>query len=180
MKDCVESRSEFGINFVDSEKMNPIGCGARVVEIVRSHRDGRMDVVVEGKSRYTLKHLVESDSPYFVGRVVFFSDKAERSDRASRRRAIGLYNRFVAVAFKGTVPAVSISCPDASISFLLAQKAGLELKDRQALLELRSERDRLAVLCKHFESMLPLVASREVYEKAVMNDGYLTPRVNKP
>ena len=54
-----------------------------------------------------LGRLVESESPYFVAEVTLFDDKPEKVNYASRRRAIEFYNRFVEVAFKGTIPPVN-------------------------------------------------------------------------
>ena len=86
-----------------------------------------------------------------------------------------LYNRFVEAAFQGTVAKVPAGSPDTVISFLLVQKAGLELKERQELLMLKSENERLTLLSRHFESTLPLVASQEEHKRLVLNDGYLSP-----
>ena len=172
---CIQDNTEFGVNLFDAAKMNPIGCSAVLKRVVKKHRDGKLDIIVEGKSRYTVKHLVESESPYFVAKVTFFSDKAEEVDDALRRTSIALYNRFVQAAFKGSVAPASETSLDTAISFFLVQKAGLGLKERQQLLAMKSENERLRMLNRHFESALPLIASREKHERIVLNDGYLTP-----
>jgi Lon protease-like protein len=146
-----------------------------VKSVVKEYDDGQLDIAVEGRTRYTLRHLVDSDAPYFVGEVSFFEDRAEKVNYSLRRRAIELYNRFVETAFKGTVMPANEASSDTKISFLLVQKAGLELKDRQRFLALQSENERLSTLNRHFESMLPLLTTREKYERFVMNDGYLSP-----
>jgi Lon protease-like protein len=175
IRECIEEHAEFGINFFEDDKIDPVGCTAFVKDVVKEYDDGRLDIRVEGRSRYTLGQMVDSKSPYFVGKVSFFDDKPEKVNYASRRRAMELYNRFVEVAFKGTVLPVNAVSSDTKISFLLVQKAGLELKDRQKLLALDSENERLSMLNRHFESMLPLLSTREKFDRLVLNDGYLPP-----
>ncbi len=175
INECIENHSEFGINLIDNDKIEPTGCSAIVKSVVKEYDDGRLDIAVEGRSRYTLGQLIDSDSPYFVGEVSFFDDRAEKVNYSLRRRAIELYNRFVETAFKGTVMPANEASSDTRISFLLVQKAGLELKDRQKFLALQSENERLSTLNRHFESMLPLLTTREKYERFIMNDGYLSP-----
>jgi len=175
IRECIDTQAEFGINFFEDDKIDPIGCTALVREVVKEYDDGRLDIAVEGRNRYHLSRLVEDESPYFIGEVAMFDDKPEKVNYSSRRRAIEFYNRFVEVAFKGTVPAVNAASSDTKISFLLVQKAGLELKDRQKFLGLDSENERLNMLNRHFEAMLPLISTREKFEKLIVNDGYLPP-----
>lgn len=175
INECLENHGEFGINLIENDKIDPTGCSAIVKNVVRQDQDGRLDIAVEGRTRYTLGQLIDSDAPYFVGEVSFFEDRAEKVNYSLRRRAIELYNRFVETAFKGTVMPANEASSDTKISFLLVQKAGLELKERQKFLALQSENERLNTLTRHFESMLPLLTSREKYDRFVMNDGYLSP-----
>jgi Lon protease-like protein len=175
INECIENLTEFGINLIENDKIDPTGCSAIVKSIVKKYDDGQLDIAVEGRTRYTLGQLVDSGAPYFVGEVIFFDDRVEKINYSLRRRAIGLYNRFVETAFKGTVMPANEASSDTKISFLLVQKAGLDLKDRQKFLALQSENERLSTLNSHFESMLPLLTSREKYDRFVMNDGYLSP-----
>jgi len=175
INESIQQNLEFGINYVNGARMSPIGCSAILKQVVKEHGDGRKDIIVEGKSRYTVKHLVESAAPYFVAKVSFFDDREEELDDVLRRHTMELYNRFVEAAFQGTVAKVPAGSPDTVISFLLVQKAGLELKERQELLMLKSENERLTLLSRHFESTLPLVASQEEHKRLVLNDGYLSP-----
>ena len=175
INECIQQNKEFGINYVNAARMSPVGCSAILKKVVKEHGDGRKDIIVVGKSRYTVKHLVESTAPYFVAKVSFFNDREEEVDDILRRHTIELYNRFVEAAFKGTVAKVPEGSSETVISFVLVQKAGLELKDRQEVLTLKSENERLALLSRHFESTLPLVASQEEHKRLVLNDGYLSP-----
>lgn len=175
INECIENGSEFGINFVEGEKTDPIGCTASVKQVLKKYDDGRMDIVVEGRSRYTLKQLVENESPYFVGEVSFFDDNPEDVNEPLRSQVIEMYNRFTDVVFKTTAPSASMRASDPKISFFLVQKSGLELKERQKFLSVRSENERLGILKRHFEAMLPLIATRDKYERLVVNDGYLSP-----
>jgi len=175
IRESLERDSEFGINLIENDAIEPIGCSAIVKNVIREYGDGRLDVAVEGRRRYKLGQFVEGKTPYFVGEATFFDDKAEKINYSVRRRAIELYNKFVEIAYRGTVLPANETSSDMKISFLLVQKAGLELKERQKFLSLQSENERLSILNRHFESMLPLLASNQKHEQIVMNDGYLAP-----
>ena len=59
------------------------------------------------------------------------------------------------------------------LSFRLAQKAGMDVLERQKLLETESENDRLKLLRDHLEAVLPKLDQIEEIERVVRSDGYL-------
>ncbi len=173
--ECVADGSEFGINLFESGKIFDVGCTAEVIEVVKRYDDGRMDIAVEGRRRYRLRRLVEARMPYHVGEVEYFDDTEDEVNEAIRMRAISLYNRLVEVVYRGTVPKIVEGNTKRLLSFLLVQKSGLSLTQRQDMLALRTENERLELLVRHLESSLPLLASQKKTEALIMNDGYLPP-----
>jgi len=173
VNECVTDESEFGINYFDSQKIHSVGCSARVKEILKRYDDGKMDIVVEGTRRYVLHKIIDAKTVYQVGDVTYFDDEPQQQNDAIRMRAIALYNRLVQVAFRGSVQPIADGNLKPQLSFLLVQKSGLDLGQRQHFLSLRSENERMEILVKHLESVLPLVAGQKKIEAFVMNDGYL-------
>jgi hypothetical protein len=55
----------------------------------------------------------------------------------------------------------------------MAQKAGLDLEQRQTILELRSERQRLEMLRDYLVVVVPRLRKFEEVERIVRSDGYL-------
>jgi len=157
-------------------KIRSIGCIARVVEVLERHPDGTMEIVVEGTRRYTLHEFADTQHPYKVGSITYYDDVEETVDLALVDTAAALYNRFVAVAFKGAVHSLEAFPEDATISFVMVQKAGLEMVQRQLFLTMKSENERLRCLIRHFELMLPLLSDKNRIDTLIINDGYVAIR----
>lgn len=173
ISECITYDSVFGINLVHEQQMQTIGCTASVKEVTKRYNDGRMDIVVEGRRRYTLHNLVEAPHPYYSGRVSWYNDIHEDVDDELRLKAVHLHNEFVRTVFQGTVSAVDTDDIRKTRAFYLVQKSGLELLQRQMFLAMNSENSRLGFLIKHLESMLPLLMSKRKVEELARNDGYL-------
>lgn len=173
IKECIAHDAPFGINLQHDHEIQTIGCTAVVKEVTKRYQDGRLDIVVVGRRRYTLHNLVEAPKPYYSGRIGWFEDVSEEADEILRYRAVQLHNEFVQTVFRGTVNAVAAEDIRKSRSFYLVQKAGLELLQRQTFLSLNSENKRLAFLIDHLESMLPLLKSQRTTERLAKNDGYI-------
>jgi hypothetical protein len=59
------------------------------------------------------------------------------------------------------------------LSFRIAQKSGMSLRQRQQLLELDAEQDRIALLHQYLSSVLPKLENMKEVGRVVQNDGYL-------
>src|SRR5512143_3394490 len=54
ISECITYDSVFGINLIHEQQIRSIGCTASVKEVTKRYDDGRMDIIVEGRRRYTL------------------------------------------------------------------------------------------------------------------------------
>lgn len=162
----------FGINLLIDRTIQPVGCTAAVIDVIHRYGDGRMDIVVEGRKRYRFHNLVDMPRPYLCGTISWYDDAAADADDDIRQKAVRLHNTFVAAVFSGSVPPVQLTDIRKSRSFFLVQKAGLDLLQRQAVLSMDTENDRLGFLIRHLESMIPLLASKRKIEELAKNDGY--------
>ncbi len=173
ISECVTYDTQFGIILIHEQDVRTIGCTAAVKEIVKRYDDGRMDIIVEGRRRFTLHNFVEAPHPYFSGRVSWLEDIAEDVDEPLKKHAVRLHNQFVSIVFTGIVQAVDENDIRRSRSFHLVQKSGMELLQRQVFLSMNSENNRLRFLVQHLESVLPLLASKRSVDELAKNDGYL-------
>lgn len=173
ISECITHDSVFGINLVHEQQMRSIGCTAAVKEVTKRYDDGRMDIIVEGHSRYTLHNLIDAPHPYQSGRITWYNDVREDVDEQLRSKAVHLHNEFVKTVFQGTVHQVAIDDLRKTRAFHLVQKSGLDLVQRQVFLSMNSENTRLGFLINHLESMLPLLVSKKQVEELAKNDGYI-------
>jgi len=172
--ECRSGGLEFGINLVDKGHLYPIGCKARVEEVVQEYDDGRMDVVVLGTERYRIVELNEASRPYVVGDVEPIEDVATTIDTVLYVDCLSLYHQIIELVY-GTEK-YRIDANDLhgnSPSFLMAPKCGLNLDQKQHLLELTTENLRLEMLRDHLAGIVPTVRKAELTQRIIRSDGYL-------
>ncbi|MDL1891498.1 hypothetical protein FBQ87_01205 [Sphingobacteriales bacterium CHB3] len=172
INECLNERKEFGINFVQHGEMAKVGCTAEVHEVVKKYNDGKMDVLVRGSQRYLLVNPVMSSSLYSVGRVKLLQDQHEVTDTALTMDTIRLHNELVRVVYGGDEFTIEWDERNPILSFRIAQKAGMELIQRQELLEQNSENQRLKLLHKYFVEVIPRLERLGEAERIIKSDGY--------
>ena len=166
--ESLTSGEEFGIVLEDADGLRRIGTSTGVVELVHAFDDGRMNVLVEGRSRFLVRELTEGSS-YRTAEVEPFEDDLEDAPtEAETERTLEAFRRLaeIAEAEEVDVPAVG----EAPLSFRLAARVDFGTMLKQELLELQSERarlDRLVDLLGHASAAL--AREREVRERASGN-----------
>jgi len=170
---CIAEGKEFGINLVQKQEVQKVGCTAIVGSVVQRYPDGRMDIIVQGRRRYALLGVDGGEAPYKVGRVRYLQNVREKLDQQLAAETVLLYNELVAKVYKNQVPQVEIQEFEPGLSFLLAQKAGMDLEQRQRLLENSSENGRLAQLYAYLHEVVPKLEHLEETERIIRSDGYL-------
>jgi Lon protease-like protein len=166
---CLEASEPFGIVFRDDEgTAHRIGCTARVQEVVERFEDGRMNIIVSGEQPFKVLERFE-DVEYPAGEVepIDSADELgeEDPDEADATRS----------AFAELVERVSGEAPEAAEletddSYSIAARVELPSETKQALLEQRSEPERMRMLGNALRALVTAVArSREIAERAKMN-----------
>jgi Lon protease-like protein len=173
----MDNNEPFGINLMSNNNISAIGSTADVVNKFNVLPNGEMDIVVRGKSRYELKNYNLSSEGYFVGEIKYLEDETQFV-REDFDKAVEFYNKIIDAAYKGTLGKIN---PDElrwidgseSVSFFIAQKCGLNLLERQQILEIDSEQDRLTYLLKYFDEVMPKIVEADRISQIIQSDGYL-------
>ncbi len=175
--ECLENGTFFGVNFIEDSKLHSIGCTARVAEIVKRYPDGQLDIITEGIRRYQIVSVDNSDpNDLLYAQVKWITDRDEPMDTELAGEAITLFHELCEVAYNGTIDSLDISewvQDDRLPSFAIAQKSGLEADQRQALLGITSENERLSILRNFLSQLLPKVKELEKINDLIRNDGYI-------
>jgi Lon protease-like protein len=166
---CLDNAEPFGIVFRDEGgNAHRIGCMARVTEVVERFDDGRMNVVVAGEQPFrVLERFEAGEFPAGEVEPIDASDDPEEEDPEAASVA--------REAFAELVSRVSGEPPDAGEleaenSYGIAARVELPADTKQALLELRSEPDRMRMLGNALRALVTALArSREIAERAKMN-----------
>jgi len=169
--ECLETGEEFGLVFTDEDGVRDIGTLARVDELIEQFDDGRMNIVVEGGGRFSVERLTVGRS-FLTAMVAAVEDDAEEPDAASVGRATASFRALAAAAeAEGDVEEDG----EVPLSFRLAAQVELAAERKQELLELRSERQRLALVADLLDDVrAALIATRELGERAKKNGSRLT------
>jgi Lon protease-like protein len=173
INECVERGASFGMVLAGEDEMARVGCSAGVSSVTRRYDDGRMDIVVTGERRYRLLRYESGRAPYLVGEVEYFDEPAGDVDRKLAASTVGLFNELLLKAYKGEGDPIGAGRCEKGLSFVLAQKAGLDLSRRQELLEIPGENGRLRMLNAYLAELLPRLKRAEDLQKVINNDGYL-------
>lgn len=120
------------------------GCSVDISRVAAEYPDGRLDIVTRGVQR-VLIHDVASEHPYVVANVEFLADASEEPlDRGLREQVLALATRLTEEICDE--PIVLAVPPGESAAYRLAGLTGMDLPQRQRLLEERHENRRLALI----------------------------------
>jgi len=161
--DCLDNGWEFGMLAAGSQGIEAIGCTASISEVLDRFPDGRMNILVRGRRRFEISQLNREKS-YLRGTPAFLDDDSEEPVPADRERAMKLYRRLTDAAELENEPFQdhTFSSTDLQLSYRMMSGVPAELSWKQNLLELRSERERLALVMDYFEKLLKQIESPAV------------------
>ena len=174
IKECWDNQQLFGINLITPKKMYDVGCSAFVSDIMDIKENGNLDIIVSGKQRFKIAKILDGEQPYLMADIEHYEDTETTIDRNLLEKTLNLYNDIANKAKNFKIKPIdidNISYPHPS--FQIALKSGLTLEERQSLLELQSENERLEHLLHHLNIILPLIERVEGLEILSRNDGYL-------
>jgi Lon protease-like protein len=150
VSECLEQKQTFGIVRAEQEGLADVGCTAEIVAVTKNYPDGSMDIVTEGRERFEVLEVDEQKS-FLRGDVIYFQDELDSPSADQVAHAIELHREILTMGgAQQTLPAVQDK-----VSFYLAGSLPLDLDFKQALLEMRSESQRIDAVVTAFEAILP-------------------------
>jgi len=176
---CIENNSRFGINLISGGKINPIGTACVVFDVINRHSDGKLDITVKGVERFRIENFKDGEKPYFVANVHYWDDREDvGSYQVILEDCVELFNKIAKKIRTFNIHPVSIEDFTTILpSFAMAQKAGLSPAQKQLLLEMDTEKERLTYLRSHLKLIMPSINKFEQIETIIKNDGYISPDI---
>jgi Lon protease-like protein len=166
--ECMESGGEFGIVWLSDESLSEVGCTARVTQVLEELEDGKSNILVAGGRPFQLLRRID-DMAYPAGEVEMLhdADASEDEDPELGAEARARYADLVEHVTDDRPSADDLEDLD---SFGMAATIEFDAASKQELLELRSERERLAYVRDLFvKTMKRLAQSEEAGELARSN-----------
>lgn len=166
---CLENDEPFGIVLVEDGTMAGVGCTARIERVVNRYADGRLDIIVEGEQRFRLEQVYEVES-YITANVELYDDAYEPADMQLKERVITQHMKLLELAGRTVRPDLYDGVD--RLSFVLAQNGGLQTAQKQEVLELETENERIQYLIQHFEALIPRVEQKEDVRRKIRSNGH--------
>lgn len=166
---CLETFSEFGVLLTNDGKMVEVGCTAVIERVVNTYDDGRLDVIVTGRNRFKVLGLFDKES-YLTANVVNIEEPDEEIRVDLRERVITQHMRLLELAGRKIRPTMYQDLD--GISFFIAHNVGLKPEQKQEVLELLTENERIHYLTTHLETLIPRVEQFEDVRKKVQTNGH--------
>ncbi len=172
---CIEEERVFGIVLFSGDRMAYAGCTVRILDVLKRHEDGRMDILTRGEVRFRILEIFDEKS-YLEGRVQFFDDQAEPpSERlphlAEKGRAV--FEKLVGLlSSDASIDPIDLSDPK-HLSFLIAGFEGFGASEKQAFLEMTSTSTRLEKGIAAMEKVVERLGLTREIERIIGGNGHL-------
>jgi ATP-dependent Lon protease len=169
---CLEEQRAFGIVLMRDAKLADVGCTVRIEKVMKAYDDGRSDILCRGEQRFRIRQVYR-EKPYLTAEAEDFEPDGAGiadADPSARERLITQHMKLLEMAGEEIRPsAYQTRTP---ISYVVARNAGLELEQKQELLEIPLERDRLTFLTDHLETVLKRVRVMKEVKRRAQGDGF--------
>ena len=166
---CLATDRPFGIVFFDEGAMAQVGCTARIAHVLQRFEDGRMDLLIGGETRFEVIDVYD-DEPYLTADVKTIDEPDEPPGQDNQERVITQHMRLLELAGRRVRP--SLYENQSLLSYLIAPNAGLTPQQKQKILELLSESQRISYLILHFETLIPKVERMDELRRKIQSNGH--------
>jgi len=170
IRECIDAESKFGVILAGDRGIAKVGCAAEVTEVTRQFDDGRMDIQVEGRGAFEIESVVE-EKPYYEANVRMLEDDTDAKSAAIPENLLELYARCHILLFGGE-PEEFDRDNNESLAFAIAEDLPLDVEDKQTILALRDENERLARLVPMLNQLIPQAEVRYRMRRKAGGNGH--------
>jgi Lon protease-like protein len=170
IRECIDSESRFGVILAGDRGIAKVGCTAEVTEITRQFDDGRMDIQVEGRSPFEIESVVE-EKPYYEANVRMLEDDTDARSATIPEGLLEAYTRCHILLF-GSEPEEFDRENNDSLAFAIAEDLPLDIEEKQTILALRDENERLARLVPMLNQLIPQAEVRYRMRRKAGGNGH--------
>jgi Lon protease-like protein len=172
--ECLESDGEFGIVWLADDGLREVGCTARITQVLAELEDGRLNILVAGGRPFRLMRRID-DMPYPAGDVQMLDEESppeeEDEDAAGAELAAEARERYADLVEHVTDERPSADDLEDLDAYGMAATIEFDAGSKQDLLELRSERERLARVRDLFVSTMKRLSESEKAGELAKSNG---------
>ena len=170
---CLDADRPFGIVYASAQALASVGCTARIRTVATRYDDGRLDIVAVGEERFRVVE-VHRDRPFLTTDTAPVEDAEPGAAVPARlrQRVVARHMKLLELAGETVRPALYDE--PLPLSFVVGRNAGLDLDDKQALLAMDSEVERLTTLGEHLGRLLLRIREARKISTLARGDGLAT------
>jgi len=147
--ECLAQKLPFGMVRSKENVLAEVGCTAVIVKVNKKFDEGRLDIVSQGKQRFSIEQINQERS-FLRGEVQFFDDEPSQVSKDEAETVIQLHQQLFAVL--GQPSDLEPRFP--SLSFQLAHELPVDLDFKQSILEMKSEAERIETLTEYYRATI--------------------------
>lgn len=166
---CLASHGLFVIIWEEDNKVKEIGSIARVKRVLARYEGGELDIEVEGIRRVKV-YMIDETAFYRQGYLDPYNDTVEAEASSEGERLIAQHIKLLEIIGANINPQYYQSSHP--LSWLIGRNCGLSLPQRQNLLEMQSETDRVMFLIDYLSEFIPKVERNARKQMHIMSNGH--------
>jgi Lon protease-like protein len=166
---CLETGEPFGVVFTEEDsEPREVGCTAEVSEVLERLDDGRLNIVTTGGTPFRVLSRHDAEEwPVGTVELIDLAAEPDEDDPEATERARAAFDELAREAAEDPDDVAELDADDA---YAIAGRITLPPETKQALLEMRSERQRIRALARALEAVIRAVErSRRIAETAKSN-----------
>jgi Lon protease-like protein len=150
--ECLMQEQPFGMVRAKDSSLAVVGCSASILNVLKKYDDGRLDIAAEGARRFEITQ-VNQERSFLQAEVTYFEDEPSLPSKSAMDTAAQLHEQLFAVLGQP----VNIERDAELLSFHLASELPVDLDFKQALLEMKSEVERIEMLTEYYRATIPKI-----------------------
>jgi Lon protease-like protein len=168
INECLLKDQPFGMVRAKENALAAIGCSAGILNVLKKYEDGRLDIAAEGERRFEIIQ-VNQERSFLQAEVSYFEDEPSLPSNSAVDTVVELHEQLFAVLGQS----VDIARDTEPLSFHLANELPVDLDFKQALLEMKSEADRIETLTEYYRATIPKVEKTLQARQRASGNGYV-------
>lgn len=174
MNRCLAEGLGFGIIVPKQNELSEIGSFVVIVQVLKKHKNGEMDIIVEAKNRFKIKKITVHSDGYLTADIENYFDLQSDVNPSLLYEMEEIFEKLIEkYEFKLEESFWSRYNSARFKSFKIAEKSGLTLDQQQTLLTLRDENRRISFLIEHFEKLEKEISKNIGLRNIILGDGYI-------
>jgi Lon protease-like protein len=164
-QDAMGKRGEFAIFLSRDDEVASIGTTVRIRQVLREHADGRLDILTVAQQRCRLGRRIKEHA-YDTAAIEWVGDEDHDWDEELATEAFSCHRTLIELV-TGSAPDDESYGGIPELSFYLAQTAGLTVDEKQTLLELRSENERVRRLAGYIQARIEVLQRAQIAAQSI-------------